>query len=69
MQQTMIIGGIVLVVIIAMLFTLPDLIGLEFTIAMSMTLSVLMGIYVILVTEAIHRTSLVMIGALFILIY
>ena len=68
MQQTMIIGGIVLVVIIAMLFTLPDMIGLEFTIAMSLTLSVLMGIYVILVTEAIHRTSLVMIGALFIII-
>ncbi len=68
MQQTMIIGGIVLLVIIAMLFTLPDMIGLEFTIAMSLTLSVLMGIYVILVTEAIHRTSLVMIGALFIII-
>jgi len=64
----MIIGGIVLVVIIAMLFTLPDLIGLEFTIAMSMTLSVLMGIYVILVTEAIHRTSLAMLGALIIVI-
>ncbi len=64
----MIIGGIVLLVIIAMLFTLPDLIGLEFTIAMSMTLSVLMGIYVILVTEAIHRTSLAMLGALIIII-
>ena len=64
----MIIGGIVLVAIIAMLFTLPDMIGLEFTIAMSLTLSVLMGIYVILVTEAIHRTSLVMIGALIIVI-
>ena len=51
-----------------MLFTLPDLIGLEFTIAMSMTLSVLMGIYVILVTEAIHRTSLAMLGALIIII-
>jgi Na+/H+ antiporter NhaD/arsenite permease-like protein len=64
----MIVGGIVLVVIIAMLFTLPDLIGLEFTIAMSMTLSVLMGVYVILVTEAIHRTSLAMLGSLIIII-
>jgi len=68
MQQTMIIGGIVLVAIIAMLFTLPDMIGLEFTIAMSLTLSVLMGIYVILVTEVIHRTTLAMIGALIIII-
>jgi len=68
LKQTMIMGGIVLVAIIVMLFTLPDLIGLEFTIAMSMTLSVLMGIYVILVTEAIHRTSLAMLGALIIVI-
>jgi len=68
MRQTMLMGGIVLVAIIVMLFTLPDMIGLEFTIAMSMTLSVLMGIYVILVTEAIHRTSLAMIGALIIII-
>ena len=68
MQQTMVMGGIVLVAIIVMLFTLPDMVGLEFTIAMSMTLSVLMGIYVILVTEAIHRTSLAMIGALIIII-
>jgi len=68
LKQTMIMGGIVLVAIIVMLFTLPDLIGLEFTIAMSMTLSVLMGIYVVLVTEAIHRTSLAMLGALIIVI-
>jgi len=68
MQQTMVIGAIVLVAIVIMLFTLPEMIGLEFTIAMSMTLSVLMGIYVILVTEAIHRTTLAMIGALCIII-
>ena len=68
MQRIMLMGGIVLVTIIVMLFTLPDKIGLEFTIAMSMTLSVLMWIYVILVTEAIHRTSLAMIRALFIII-
>jgi len=68
MQRTMVMGGIVLVVIVAMLFTLPDMIGLEFTIAMSLTLSVLMGIYVVLVTEIIHRTALAMIGSLIILI-
>jgi Na+/H+ antiporter NhaD/arsenite permease-like protein len=44
------------------------MIGLEFTIAMAMTMSVLMGIYVILVTEVIHRTALAMIGALIIII-
>ena len=68
MQRIMLMGGIVLVAIIVMLFTLPDMIGLEFTIAMSLTMSVLMGIYVILVTEVIHRTALAMIGALFIII-
>jgi len=54
--------------IIVMLFTLPQMIGLEFTIAMAMTMSVLMGIYVILVTEVIHRTALAMVGALIIII-
>jgi Na+/H+ antiporter NhaD/arsenite permease-like protein len=60
--------GLSLVGIIIMLFTLPQMIGLEFTIAMAMTMSVLMGIYVILVTEVIHRTALAMIGALIIII-
>ena len=60
--------GISLVGIVVMLFTLPDMIGLEFTIAMAMTMSVLIGIYVILVTEIIHRTALAMIGSLFIII-
>jgi Na+/H+ antiporter NhaD/arsenite permease-like protein len=60
--------GLSLVGIIIMLFTLPQMIGLEFTIAMAMTMSVLMGIYVILVTEVIHRTALAMLGALIIII-
>jgi len=60
--------GLSLVGIVIMLFTLPKMIGLEFTIAMAMTMSVLMGIYVILVTEVIHRTALAMIGALIIII-
>jgi len=60
--------GIAMVGIVVMLFTLPQMIGLEFTIAMALTMSVLMGIYVILVTEVIHRTALAMVGALIILI-
>ena len=68
MQKIMPIIGLSLVGIIIMLFTLPKMIGLEFTIAMAMTMSVLMGIYVILVTEVIHRTALAMIGALIIII-
>ena len=51
-----------------MLFTLPDMIGLEFTIGMTLTLSVLIGIYVILISEVIHRTTLAMFGALLIII-
>jgi len=68
LQKIMPIIGLSLVGIIIMLFTLPKMIGLEFTIAMAMTMSVLMGIYVILVTEVIHRTALAMIGALIIII-
>ena len=51
-----------------MLFTLPDMIGLEFTIGMTLTLSVLIGIYVILISEVVHRTTLAMFGALLIII-
>ncbi len=68
MQKIIPIIGISLVGIIVILFTLPQMIGLEFTIAMAMTMSVLVGIYVILVTEVIHRTALAMIGSLFIII-
>jgi Na+/H+ antiporter NhaD/arsenite permease-like protein len=60
--------GISLIGIVIMLFTLPEMVGLEFTIAMTLTMSVLMGIYVILVSEVIHRTALAMIGALIIII-
>ena len=68
MQKVMPIIGISMVGIVVMLFTLPQMIGLEFTIAMALTMSVLMGIYVILVTEVIHRTALAMVGALIIII-
>ena len=68
MQRTMIIGGIAIMAMTIMMFTLPDMIGLEFTLAMTLTMSVLMGIYVVLVTEVIHRTSLAMIGARIIVI-
>ena len=55
-------------ILTVMIFTLPDIIGLELTIAMMATLSVLMGMYVILITEIIHRTSLALVGALIIVI-
>lgn len=68
MNKILATSGITLVVIISMLFTLPDMIGLEFTIGMTLTLSVLIGIYVILISEVIHRTTLAMFGALLIII-
>ena len=62
------IGLIGIFALTAMIFTLPDMIGLELTLAMMATLSVLMGMYVILITEIIHRTSLALLGALIIII-
>jgi len=62
------IGMIVLAAIIVMLFTLPEYVGLELTIGMALTVSVLVGMYVILITEIIHRTTLALFGALLILI-
>jgi len=62
------IGIVALVVLLAMLFTLPELVGLELTVTMMATLGVLIGMYVILITEVIHRTALALFGALVMLI-
>ncbi len=48
--------------------SLPEYVGLELTITMMATLGVLVGMYVILITEVIHRTALALFGALVMLI-
>jgi len=62
------IGIAALVVLLAMLFTLPEYVGLELTVTMMATLGVLIGMYVILITEVIHRTALALFGALVMLL-
>jgi len=63
-----VVGMITLAAIIVMLFTLPGHVGLELTIGMALTMSVLVGMYVILITETVHRTTLALFGALLILL-
>ena len=62
------IGIAALVVLLVMLFTLPEYVGLELTVTMMATLGVLIGMYVILITEVIHRTALALFGALVMLL-
>jgi len=62
------IGMAALLVLLVMLFTLPEYVGLEMTITMMATLGVLVGMYVILITEVVHRTALALFGALVMLI-
>ena len=62
------IGMAALLVLLVMLFTLPKYVGLEMTITMMATLGVLIGMYVILITEVVHRTALALFGALVMLI-
>jgi len=62
------IGIAALAILLVMLFTLPEYVGLELTITMMATLGVLIGMYVILITEVIHRTALALFGALVMLI-
>lgn len=62
------IGMAALLVLLVMLFTLPEYVGLDLTITMMATLGVLVGMYVILITEVIHRTALALFGALVMLI-
>ena len=67
-MRTFAIGMVALVVMLAMLFTLPEYVGLELTLTMMATLGVLLGMYVILITEVIHRTAIALFGALVMLI-
>lgn len=67
-MRGLVIGIVALVVLNVMLFTLPEYVGLELTITMMATLGVLIGMYVILITEVIHRTALALFGALVMLI-
>ena len=62
------IGITALAILLVMLFTLPEYVGLELTITMMATLGVLIGMYVILITEVVHRTALALFGALVMLI-
>jgi len=62
------IGMAALLVLLVMLFTLPEYVGLELTVTMMATLGVLIGMYVILITEVIHRTALALFGALVMLL-
>jgi len=67
-MRGLVIGMVALVVLLAMLFTLPEYVGLDLTITMMATLGVLIGMYVILITEVVHRTALALFGALVMLI-
>jgi len=67
-MRGMVIGIVAVVVLNLMLFTLPAYVGLELTITMMATLGVLLGMYVILITEVIHRTALALFGSLVMLI-
>jgi len=62
------IGMAALLVLLVMLFTLPEYVGLDLTITMMATLGVLVGMYVILITEVVHRTALALFGALVMLV-
>jgi len=67
-MRGLVIGMVALLVLLVMLFTLPEYVGLELTITMMATLGVLIGMYVILITEVVHRTALALFGALVMLI-
>jgi len=63
-MRALAIGMVALVVMVAMLFTLPEYVGLELTLTMMATLAVLLGMYVILITEVIHRTAIALLAHL-----
>ena len=56
-MRTFAIGMVALLVMLVMLFTLPGYVGLELTLTMMATLGVLLGMYVILITDCLLYTS------------
>jgi len=68
MNKQLSVAALTLVALVVMIFTLPEYLGMKLSLAMMLTLSILIGIYVILITEVIHRTTLALFGALLIIV-
>ena len=68
MNKQLSLAALTLVALVVMIFTLPEYLGMKLSLAMMLTLSILVGIYVILITEVIHRTTLALFGALLIIV-
>jgi Na+/H+ antiporter NhaD/arsenite permease-like protein len=63
-----IVGLAVLAIVVVLFLIIPDLIGLDISLSLKLTSLGLLAIYVLLSFEIIHRTTMAMVGAAFVII-
>lgn len=62
------VGLAVLAIVVVLFLVIPDLIGFEISLALRLTSLGLLAVYVLLSFEIIHRTTMAMVGAAFVII-
>ena len=62
------VGRAVLAIVVVLFLAIPDLVGFEISLALRFTSLGLLAVYVLLSFEIIHRTTMAMVGAAFVLI-
>lgn len=62
------VGLAVLAIVVVLFLAIPDLVGFEISLALRLTSLGLLAVYVLLSFEIIHRTTMAMVGAAFVII-
>ncbi|HMG37587.1 MAG TPA: SLC13 family permease, partial [Nitrososphaeraceae archaeon] len=62
------VGLFVLAIVTVLFLVIPDLIGMEISLSLRLTSLVLLSVYVLLSFEIVHRTTVAMVGAAFVIL-
>lgn len=67
-KNKQIVGLFVLAIVTVLFLVIPDLIGMEISLSLRLTSLVLLAVYVLLSFEIVHRTTVAMVGAAFVIL-
>jgi Na+/H+ antiporter NhaD/arsenite permease-like protein len=67
-KNKQIVGLFVLAIVTVLFLVIPDLVGMEISISLRLTSLVLLAVYVLLSFEIVHRTTVAMVGAAFVIL-
>ena len=62
------VGLFVLAIVTVLFLVIPDLVGMEISLSLRLTSLVLLAVYVLLSFEIVHRTTVAMVGAAFVIL-